>query len=238
MTYVFETIAVDKETPLFIDLHLDRLEEAMKVLNVTNDKYDRSFIADNIIVKSKGKDRKALKVIVSCDSVVFEERDNVWTSKIMERGLSLCISKLVRNESEQHVYHKTNLNEVLIKELHTVREEGFDDAVFFNTKGHVTETSIANIFIVKEGVIKTPPVSDGLLNGTIRKHLMANADIREESLSRADLLDADEVFLTNSLMGIMPVASIYETQYKRAETEKLFPLYESLTEEQITSRNR
>lgn len=88
-------------------------------------------------------------------------------------------------------------------------EKGVDDAVLYNN-GYVSETSSANIFIVEKQKIFTPPLSAGCVDGIMRKRVIRLAgelklNFSEKKLKSKDLIQADEIFLTNSLRGIIPV---------------------------------
>ena len=78
-------------------------------------------------------------------------------------------------------------------------ERDADDALLLNGAGHVAEATAANLFIVREGKILTPPVADGALAGVMRDIVMAATGAVEQSLTVQDVQKADEVFLTNSL---------------------------------------
>jgi branched-chain amino acid aminotransferase len=84
---------------------------------------------------------------------------------------------------------------------------GADDAILLNTRGQVAETSVANLFALIDGVLKTPPVEDGALPGIMRSVLIERCGAVEASLLPADLATADAVFLSNSL-GLRPVATL------------------------------
>jgi para-aminobenzoate synthetase / 4-amino-4-deoxychorismate lyase len=71
--------------------------------------------------------------------------------------------------------------------------------------GSVLETTIANVFIVVDGTITTPPLDGRILPGTTRSHIIEMRDVREEPVMLADLLAADEVFVSNALRGVVPV---------------------------------
>lgn len=80
------------------------------------------------------------------------------------------------------------------------QDRGADDAVLLNTVGRVAETTIANVFVVGEdGILVTPPVSDGALPGVRRAELLRSMVAIERSIGRDDLLKAREIFLTNAL---------------------------------------
>ena len=91
---------------------------------------------------------------------------------------------------------------------------GFDEAIVLTADGHVSEGSAENLFIVKEGVLLTPPVTDNILEGITRRRLMAIArddlgvEVRERSLDRTELYTADEVFLCGTGAQISPVIEI------------------------------
>lgn len=90
---------------------------------------------------------------------------------------------------------------------------GADEALMVNTAGHLVEASAANLFLVADGRLLTPPLSDGALPGVTRARVLdlaAEAGIgvdADTSLGLQDLAAAEEAFLTNSLIGIRPVAS-------------------------------
>jgi len=89
------------------------------------------------------------------------------------------------------------------------KREGDDDALFLNAEGHLTEATTANLWIVKDGAILTPPLKAGLLPGLTRDWLFAQRpDAREGTIDRAALDAADEVFLTGTIKGVMPVSRI------------------------------
>lgn len=95
---------------------------------------------------------------------------------------------------------------------------GASEAIFFNTSGMLAEGTGSNIFIVNDGVVATPPTSDGLLAGITRRFVLSlgDADIRiaERSITRNDLDTADEVFLTSSTRDIQPVDRVNDRVHR------------------------
>jgi branched-chain amino acid aminotransferase len=90
---------------------------------------------------------------------------------------------------------------------------GYAEAVLLNEEGKVCEGTGENLFIVKKGVIHTPPVSDGILEGITRDSIMTIArdkgiEVRETSLVRTDLYTCDEMFMTGSAAEVVPVHSV------------------------------
>ncbi|HEY5113374.1 MAG TPA: branched-chain amino acid transaminase [Coriobacteriia bacterium] len=92
-------------------------------------------------------------------------------------------------------------------------DHGYAEAILLNELGNVCEGTGENIFVIRDEVIMTPPVSDGILEGITRDTVIALAqdldlDVIEVSLTRADLYTADEVFFTGSAAEVVPVGSI------------------------------
>jgi branched-chain amino acid aminotransferase len=90
---------------------------------------------------------------------------------------------------------------------------GYAEAVMLNEEGKVCEGTGENLFVVKKGVVHTPPVSDGILEGITRDSIMTIArdkgiEVRETSLVRTDLYTCDEMFMTGSAAEVVPVHSV------------------------------
>lgn len=98
----------------------------------------------------------------------------------------------------------------------------YDEAILLNTVTHVADGSISNVYMVKDNQIITPPITDGALPGVIRSIMFEECKdhfhIMEKSITAIDLLDANEVFLTNALMGVKSVDLVNEI--KRILQEK------------------
>ena len=103
------------------------------------------------------------------------------------------------------------LNSILAKI--EVLNAGYDEAVMLTEHGHVAEGSGENIFCVRNGVLMTPPPSDGVLEGITRDiimHLAASEgiELQERSLSRSDLVIADELFYTGTAAEVVPIREV------------------------------
>ncbi|HTO26981.1 MAG TPA: aminodeoxychorismate synthase component I, partial [Devosia sp.] len=82
-------------------------------------------------------------------------------------------------------------------------ELGVDEVVFRNERDELTEGSITNLFVERDGVLLTPPLSSGLLPGTLRAELLASGRAAEQVLALADLKTADAIWLGNSVRGLL-----------------------------------
>ncbi len=87
-------------------------------------------------------------------------------------------------------------------------EMGTENAILLNNEGRVACGHVANLFIEEDGVLITPPLSEGVLAGVTRKHLIAQG-AREEQITIERLIAADKAFLTNSLIGLRPVTLLH-----------------------------
>jgi len=132
----------------------------------------------------------------------------------LRSGLDLLTSSLRRPAADvldPAVKSLNYLNSVLAKR--EARMRGADEALILNQQGMVAEAAVANVFMVRDGALRTPPVTDGALPGITRASVMELAEdaglpVREATLGRADLFGADEVFLTGSGARIVPVARL------------------------------
>lgn len=129
-------------------------------------------------------------------------------------GLDLVTSSLRRPSPDvldPRIKSLNYLNNVLAKL--EARQRGADEALMLNAQGMVAETSVANVFVVRDGVLLTPPAVDGALEGITRATVMELAatlgiPVREQTMSRFDFFAAEEAFLTGSGAGIVPIRSL------------------------------
>ena len=90
---------------------------------------------------------------------------------------------------------------------------GFDEALLLNSDGNISEGSGENVFVVRGGVVFTPPIASGILDGITRHTVMTllsrdGIEVREETLTRGDVFNADEVFFTGTAAEVTPVREI------------------------------
>lgn len=96
-----------------------------------------------------------------------------------------------------------------IDALQIARAAGADEGLVFNSVGHLVSACMANVFLVqRDGTIVTPPVSSGAREGVIRRWVMRGRNVQERIVERSDLQQTQEMFLTNSWLGVMPVGSV------------------------------
>ena len=99
----------------------------------------------------------------------------------------------------------------------------WNDALVCNTQGYVIESAIANLFWVKDGTIYTPPLSDGCIAGVMRRYIIEQLPgVKERSLTLSELLQADEVVLTNAIKGVRWVSNIDDKRYECEAIKRIF----------------
>jgi len=103
------------------------------------------------------------------------------------------------------------------------KKNKWNDAIICNTQGNIIETCIANIFWIKNKDIYTPPLSEGCVAGTMRRHILNHLPgIHEKSLERDELYLADEVFFTNAIKGIKWVAKVENNSYSSKMIKEIY----------------
>lgn len=223
----FETILIKKE-PIFLREHLNRLNSGLMRLGI-----DKNICAEEI-KEHISKNDCVLKIMVSEKNTMYEIRNIPYEEKQYEKGFSLKLSKVMRNESSHMTYLKSFNYYDNIIEKRKASSEGFDEVIFLNTKGYLAEGAVSNIFFIKEERIITPKVECGLLNGIIREKFVEKFKdiIYEGEITLKDAMECDGAFITNSLMGIMWVNSLGEKKYERCSLyDELREWYNLLLEE-------
>lgn len=162
---------------------------------------------------------------------------NTFPLEINTNLLKACISDIVINEHSPLCAFKTlNYLEKIIAIKHA-KQNGFNEAILLNTQNKIVSATTANIFVIKNKEIFTPPLMDGALPGVTRKIVMELAEkvgspCKEKSLTLKDLHDADEIFMTNSLIEIRAVHQIANhwqlTKSRDLLVNKLISAYQAL----------
>ncbi|MBU5481570.1 aminotransferase class IV [Blautia sp. MSJ-19] len=228
----FETIAVEDGKPLLLDRHLKRLEEAAQFLKLgsctgrglTKEKVETYLGEQDAAVTAHG----ALKIVMSEKNFFFQMRSNPYTEEIYSRGFMMDISKVRRNETSPLVYHKTLNYGDCILEKRAAAAAGINEKIFVNTKGQISEGTVSNIFFVRKNMIYTPQLSCGLLPGILRRYVMERFSVVETIVYPDELMYYDECFVTNSLMGVMPVRQLGNICFPhRKKTDEVREIYES-----------
>lgn len=136
-----------------------------------------------------------------------------WQPAYIQGTVSLVTASIRRNAFAPTARLKTLSYLDNILAAREAKQRSADDALLLNTDGAVACTTIANVFALRDRRLVTPPVADGVLAGTMRALVLELAgsdrlDVEERTMSLADLVVADVVFVTNSVRFLRPVASL------------------------------
>jgi branched-chain amino acid aminotransferase len=133
----------------------------------------------------------------------------------LERGVRVKISSWKRNDQNSLPASAKATGQYINSVLAKVEslKAGYDEAIMLNQQGYVTDGSGENVFVVRGGVLVTPPVSAGCLDGITRASVMRMArdlgyEVREENLVRTDLYNADEAFFTGTAAEVTPIREV------------------------------
>jgi 4-amino-4-deoxychorismate lyase len=220
---LFETIKVQQGKALFPELHWQRLNNAAQYLKIrfTLPKREWGNLLDNTIQKDNlinGGLKAILSGGVAVRGLVAQGQESrllvqSFSYTHQNTALRLLPASWTRDANNPLYQFKTiNYLEAVLARREAL-QKGADDALFFNTKQHITEATCANIFLINNGRFITPPLHDGVLPGITRLRILNHCArlgfLYEESSINKELLEqADAVFLTNSLQGIHYVKTI------------------------------
>lgn len=143
--------------------------------------------------------------------LIIDSGDLPYEAGHYTKGFKVCCSAVRKSSTSRLLYHKTMnyFENRLEREL--ARSRGFNEVVFRNTDEKITEGSASNLFYIKNGTVYTPEKKCGLLEGTMRRQVIQylneqSVNVVIGSFDLEALYRADEIFLTNALMGVMPVS--------------------------------
>lgn len=210
--------------------HLDRLWESahtlMLTVPMTKDQMRDAIVAtlrknrlrDGYIrvVVTRGVGDLGLDPRKCARATVFIIADKIklYPESLYQKGLEIISVATTRTQSEAvnpQIKSLNYLNNILAK-IEAVNS-GYEEALLLNAQGYVSECTGENIFVLKDGALLTPPAHMGILRGITRAAAMeigANLglQVREEVLTRHDIYNADEVFLTGTAAEIVPIVKV------------------------------
>lgn len=248
---LFETMKMKNGKLVFEDEHFARLWKGLKVLQFDIPKhFTVEWLKQEIMsLAKKNGHETAARIRLSMvrgDGGLFDSKNHLpnyiiqtwplaagngeWNSN----GLVLGIYEASKKSCDilSNLKHNNYLPYILAA-LHAKKEK-WSDAILLNTNAGICETTIANIFIIKNNVVYTPSLSEGCVAGVMRRMVIknlvnANWKIIEKEINVTELLNADEVFLTNSLYEIRWVRRIGDSIYGNDFTQKIFVIIQTIS---------
>jgi para-aminobenzoate synthetase/4-amino-4-deoxychorismate lyase len=204
--FLIETMLWEGAYP-FIELHLDRLTDSAEYFGFACDRAAvRAALEEHARQFSDATPRKVRLLLIDAEGNFGINSEALALDVDPGRIGRVCISRHRTNPVDATLYHKTTRRALYVIAYREASRKGFDDVLFLNERGEVTEGAISNIFVEKDGRLFTPPIKCGLLAGVYRRHLLSTrADIEERVLTLDDLRHADAVYLTNAVRGMRRV---------------------------------
>ena len=222
----FTTIRVENSRVLHLKAHVSRLAEAFSVR-----RYAMPVSYEELARRVQGTRARnnlqsgAMRISISLGPgprgllVPAEPDCTVLISAHPQNFTPLAPAKIGiatvtrRNEMSptSRVKSLNYLDSILVRQ--EAADRGWDDALVLNTQGRIAETAMANVFILFGQKLVTPSVAEGALPGVVRAKVLRHASdlalqIEERAVQPSELTEADGVFLTNSLIGLRPVAEV------------------------------
>jgi branched-chain amino acid aminotransferase len=200
--------AISLKLPLSLERIGDALHESLRV-NKLQEAYVRLHIS-----RGPGEIGLDPALCVAPTMVIITKPFHDYPAAYYERGVAAAIVKTRRNHPlalPPSIKGTNFLNNILAK-IEAVKARAYE-GIMLNWEGYVAEGTISNIFMVKKGVLCTPHLDTGILEGVTRDLVLRLAKrnkipAREAMLRPKDLLSADESFITNTTMEIMPVTTM------------------------------
>ena len=234
---VFETVKILDGKILFVEDHYFRLMASMRIVRMEIPmNFTMEFFDEQILSLAKAENlEKSSRARVT----IFRKEGGLYLPK--DRNVSFLIS-VSQLENAVYSIEKENYEVELYKDfivtkhlLSTIKssnrlinvtgsifadENGYDNCLLINDDKNVIEALNGNLFMLMGNKLITPPISEGCLNGVMRKQILALArkmeslEVVEEPISPFDLQKADELFVTNVIKGIQPI-----TKYRKKDYE-------------------
>jgi para-aminobenzoate synthetase/4-amino-4-deoxychorismate lyase len=193
-----------------LELHLDRLQDSAEYFDF---RLDRAEIRSRLIAAGAAlpdEEARKVRLLVSKDGSSAIESERLPSASAAPVRVSIAAERT--DASDKFYFHKTTSRPLYAPTLQAAQHAGFDDVLFLNREGEVTESAIGNVFIEKDGMLWTPPVACGLLGGVFRRHLMETRnDVAERILRLEDVKAADRVYLSNAVRGLRAVEIDWES---------------------------
>jgi branched-chain amino acid aminotransferase len=230
---VFETVKIVNSKILFLEDHYFRLMSSMRVVRMeipmdfTMEYFEEqllSLVSDNDFSNSS----RARITVFRNDGGYYLPKTNTVSFLIHVVGVDNALYSFAEKEYEVDLFKDFYVTKQLLSSIKTTNrmlnitasifadENGLDNCLLLNDSKNIVEAIQGNIFMLMGNRLITPPVSEGCLNGVMRKQVLELAkkieylEIVEEVISPFDLQKADELFITNVIKGIQPI-----TKYRK-----------------------
>ena len=241
---LFETMKIHNHQILHEELHFSRLFDGLALLGFEVPRsVNRETLRESILqTATKNNVAKAARVRLAFfrgNGGLYDpehHRPNIliqaWplpaqSGVLNTNGLITGIYPLARKSCDAFSGLKTSSHLTYVMAALHAKHSKWNDAFVLNSADRVADSSIANIFLIRQKKIYTPPLSEGCVAGIMRRYLLRELpqygfDVQETSISITDIEQADECFLTNAISGIRWVKDFQGKIFTNTLTKELF----------------
>jgi branched-chain amino acid aminotransferase len=229
---LFETMLVKNGVLLLADYHMDRLRRGMELLGWHLPVHMSFAQLPDKILETAAKNKMSAMARVRLQ--VYTDRKGLWELQMPEHagyiiecfevapgaadwndnGLVTGLADGIVKSCDRLANLKSTSMFSYAAAARQAKTAGWNDALLPNIHGRIAESTIANVFVVMDGKIYTPPPDEGCVAGVMRQYLLDHApEIGQRPIALDDIRNADEVFLTNAVRGIKWVGTFEDRKY-------------------------
>lgn len=238
---VFETLKVENGKIIFFEDHYFRLMASMRMLRMKIPmQFTLEFLQDEIV--KTVSENKLIDETCRARLTIYRKDGGLYTPKTNEVAYLIDVAPVTLTNKEVYVvdlfkdfYNYSGLLSTvkttnrMLNTLASIfaEENDLDNCILLNENKGIVEAVNGNIFIIKDNIIKTPALTEGCIKGVIRKKIIdivtkhPEYTIEETTISPFELQKADEVFITNAIIGIQSVTNYRKKIFKTDITKKL-----------------
>lgn len=249
---LFETMRAHNRVVFRLEEHLKRLRKSSEALRLALPKtLDRAPQIISELLQRNDQNEARIRLTVTPGHVdrasplliIATQPYEPYPGELYDRGMTVLISERRQTPYDASCAHKTLSYYNRLLALREAVEKSCQEALWFTYQGWLAEGSISNAFLVKNSVLLTAPLDTPVLPGVTRATVLELAahqgrTLQERKLAIDDLLDADEVFLTNVIMKVMPVCRIEAKEVGEGKpgptTRQIAQAYDELVEKECT----
>jgi para-aminobenzoate synthetase / 4-amino-4-deoxychorismate lyase len=186
---------------LRLDKHINRLLDSAAYFDIPIQRKKVVTLFDNYALNLQADN--VYKVRLTLDESGEMKIDSSPIPATERESVTLRLSQTYISSGNRFLFHKTTNRERYTLEYDAAVKQGNFDVIFYNERGEITEGTITNIYIERDGMLITPPVSCGLLNGIYRRILLEEGKAQEALIHIDEFRNAGRIFVSNSVRGLL-----------------------------------
>lgn len=238
----FETISYKEFKALWLPYHFERIKQSAAITQITlPESFTLNYFEDTIAQIAQKNDLSDARIRFH----IFRDGGGAYFPELDTAAFICTAKKLVFNDELQAIAHAVIYREntkphtplsnvksanalIYILASKFAASQHAADAIILNSSGRICEATSSNIFLIQGERIITPSLSEGCVNGIIRRIIIEKLNTIESEISEADLLMADAVFLTNTIKGICPVLKIGNIDFDTSKVKEVINQFSKL----------